>query len=1064
MVRPGPEHPPEPLAGQRQVAEHTKGALLVLGAAGAGRSDALALRLARLVEAGRPADSILVLTRSRAAAARLRERTEALLDGPYTELWVHAHSAAAELLLREHAVEAGLDPFFGTVTLADRLAILLDRVDDLPLRRHEIRGDPAGLLARLLRRIDVLKAEAVTPPRLREWAEGMVEAATGPAAREHARREAEFAELFARHDRILRETGNVDEGDLILELSRLLRDRADVAERLTDRFPMVMADELEDLGVAHRQLLGGLAAAGNLVCACDHRQGVRRFRGAAEANVAWFADRYPDAGEVELAEPIRFGAQVAVAAAVATGAEVPEPLRQEVGGAGAVRLWACTSERAQAQAAAREVEQLLAPGDLPPEQVCLIAAAGWREGRLLGAALEERNVPFRYLGDAAFFQRPEVRDALAWLRMLADPNDSAAVVRSLTRPPVDLRSVDLARVTTIARRRKLDMVSALDAAMESPQLPPEARDRIHSFLRLYQAAAGALEQLRADVFVRRLIERIGLRRHRLFAASPETAERLVNLSRLAEMASAWSRRRPRASTRDFIRHLTAVADAGDLGNEECDLPAAGAVVVAEPEQVKGLEFEHVYLLGLHRGAIDSRAYEDEWVPPELIGDPLPEPGDELAARRRSRLAYVSMTRARSSLVLSYSQTVGDSPVHAAPLFDAVGEALSIEPVAHSEELFGPAEGLHSTYRMLRDEVLEASWRAGSAISEMRLDTVEDVNGAVARFLELIKLAALVQRPGGEAAAETLDGANELLARVATPEQRAALETSALDDYVLGEERERRGRRSQVEARREPSLDRFIPRKGDGLALSASDIDLYRICPLKYKFARVFAIPQEPTINQRFGILIHQVLDRFHSEEMRAAEGGMAGDEVRAGGLNRLLALFEAGWRRSGFGSSDDELQYRDRAVSALTRYHERHLRADSSPVWLERSFNFRIGPHQLRGRVDRVDRTATGGYELIDYKTGAPQGSVAPSGDVQLALYRLGAREAWQIEAEVGSYWYVLEDERVPVRAQPDDAERVERTVLEVAGGIESQDFEPRPSHVVCSWCDYRLICPASEA
>ena len=177
------------------------------------------------------------------------------------------------------------------------------------------------------------------------------------------------------------------------------------------------------------------------------------------------------------------------------------------------------------------------------------------------------------------------------------------------------------------------------------------------------------------------------------------------------------------------------------------------------------------------------------------------------------------------------------------------------------------------------------------------------------------------------------------------------------------------------ARREPSLEQFIPRRGDGLALSASDIDLYRTCPLKYKFARVFAIPQEPTINQRFGILIHQVLERFHAEQLRAdalaeAAGPQAAPASGAANLDRLLSLFEAGWRRTGFGSSDDELQYRDRAVAALARYHERDLRSDNKPVWLERGFAFAIGPHRLRGRVDRVDQLPEGGYELIDYKTG----------------------------------------------------------------------------------------------
>ncbi len=148
--------------------------------------------------------------------------------------------------------------------------------------------------------------------------------------------------------------------------------------------------------------------------------------------------------------------------------------------------------------------------------------------------------------------------------------------------------------------------------------------------------------------------------------------------------------------------------------------------------------------------------------------------------------------------------------------------------------------------------------------------------------------------------------------------------------MIGEERERGARRAQVAARREPSLEQFLPRRKGGLGLSASDIDLYRTCPLKYKFARVFAIPQEPTINQRFGILIHQVLDKLprRGDARRRARRG-ARTRPPAGGLDRLLGLFEAGWRRQGFGASDDELQYRDRAVAALARYHEHHQRSES---------------------------------------------------------------------------------------------------------------------------------------
>ncbi len=704
---------------------------------------------------------------------------------------------------------------------------------------------------------------------------------------------------------------------------------------------------------------------------------------------------------------------------------------------------------------AREVEHLIAAG-ADPEQIGVVVDQPGRHGSAVAAAMEERSVPFRIAGPAALFRRPEVRDAIAWLRLLADPDDSAAAARALTRPPVELRSVDMARLTTISRRRKLDMVSAAEAALESPQVPPDARERLQDFLKLYRAAAAAMEERRADVFVRRLVERIGLRRQRLFAAQPETAERLLSLSRLAELASAWTRREPQGSTRDFVRYLSAVADSGVGMADDEEGPTAGAVRVLAMADVKGLEFEHVYLLGLDRASMPGSAPAGAPpVPPELLGDAAPPADPDAWVARRRRTLYVAMNRARSGLVLSWVEVGRTGAKRPSPFYDEARTVLGATEQIHDEELFGPAEGVHATYRMLRDEVLEASWKAGRELSELRLDTAIDVNRAIARYLELLKLAALAQRHGDESAADVIDAINGLLRQVATPEQQAELEASALDSYLLDEERERGRRRELIAAREEPSLQAFLPRRGNGLALSASDLELYRTCPLKYKFARVFGIPQEPTINQRFGILIHRVLEQFHKER----EHGSGGED----GMRRLMGLFEAGWRRSGFGSSDDELQYRDKAVEALRRYWEQEQSAGTEPVWVERKFDFSIGPHHLRGRVDRVDRLPDGGYELIDYKTGERKTEAELADDLQLALYRVAAREAWDLEAELGSYYYVMDAEKVAVGGSADDTERVERTVLQVGDGILGQDFEPRPSPTVCSWCDYRLICPAAE-
>ena len=1051
----------------------SSGPALVRGPAGSGRTELLARRVAALVADGVPVERIAVLTQTAANRARLRERIAELLSGSFEEVWIETWPGFAERLLREYALEAGIDPFFELAGPADRLALLLDRLDELPLRRHEIRGNPSGLLAGLLERIDALKAEGVGPADLRDRARAAERGAGGRSDREVALREIEFSEVYDRHDAIMLELGMLDEHELVLELGRVLTRHPDLSEQLGRRFQWVLVDELEDAGRPRVACLPLVAAHGNVIATCDPDQGLRANRGFGEAAALGFQRAFPAAELIELGASRRSVA--ALGAAVSTVEELTPPSYRDalpmppVPPAGAdrettVRFWRCANERAEAQAVAREIEGRLASGESRPEEICVLTGASARESRLIAAALEERNVPFRSAGSAAFFGRPEVRDAIAWLRALADPTDSAAVVRALTRPPVELRSVDLARCTTIARRRKLDMISAVEAALESPQLPPPSRDRLRAFLKLYGAAAGAFDGLRADVFVRRLIERVGFRRHGLFAASPETAERLVNLSRLAELAAGWTRRRPDGSTRDFVRYLAAVGEAGQRFSRPAEPPPANAVLLAEPEQVKGMDFERVYLLGLGRGALRWGAERAEWIPADLLEGDRP-PVADVADALRARRAYLALSRARESVVLSYAEQVRSVATDPSPIYEAVREAVGGEEEGHLEELFGPAEGLHATYRMLRDEVLEASWRAGAALSEMRLDTAEDVNRAVARYFELLKLAALIQRPGTESERDAIDALNELLGRIATPEQLAELNRSALDEYVLDEGRDRTRRSEELASRAEPGLEAFLPKRAGGLALSASDVDLYRTCPLKYKFARVFAIPQDPTINQRFGILIHNVLERYHSEEIREAAAADAdGGGSDEGGLNRLLGLFEAGWRRTGFGFTDDEMQYRDRAVAALARYHERHSAGASRPVWLERRFSFKIGEATVGGRVDRVDRHPDGSYELIDYKTGPPKQAAELGDDLQIALYRVAAREAWDIEAADGSYWYVLDDEKVPAGGEADAMERVERTVAEVAAGIAGQDFEPRPDFNVCSWCDYRLICPASEA
>jgi DNA helicase-2/ATP-dependent DNA helicase PcrA len=1051
-------------AEQATAATHTSRRAVVIGAAGTGKTRVLEARFRWLLDAGHRPEQIAVVAPSAGRVAVLRQRIEARIPGGYDELLVLEPWQLAARILRRAETSGWSQPDLGWIpsgsgepsgplvgallSPGDRLALLVERIDELSLAHHDFGGRPAALLGTFVRRIDRLKAQLVSAADFAEWA------ATLPADDPAAAAEREFAGVYSLHERLLDAAGAPDEGRLIADAAGLIRRRPELAADLRH----VLVDDAQELDLGPATLVTACGQE-SLTVAGDPDAALRRLRGDGAARLRSFsavADRRFVLTRSERCPELVWRAVQAVAPHT-DGDGSPDGARPAAGGA--VELWRCANERSQAQAVALDIERLLARDGAGAGQIAVLVPEILHGGQAVGVALEERAIPHRLVGEAAFFQRAEIRDVLAWLRLLADPTDAPAVVRALARAPIELRSVDIARCTQIARRRKLDMVSALAAACEAPQVPPEARERIRMFLKLYRASTTALDTGRPDLYVHRLIERLGLRRQQLFAAQADVVERLRALAAFGQLAATFTARSPQGTPREFARSINAVAELGLREQEEPDLSGAAPVQVLAYGAAGGLEADHVYVLELHAGRQSGAGAGLEPVPDALLGEPIA--ADDEAGRRRmlAQRLYVALSRARQRLVLAYPR----ADEHGAPL----APAAVLEPIAaatgaawqdREEELFGPAETLHSTYRLLRDELLAGTTRAAGRLGELRFDTDLDVTHAVVRYLELLKVAALIARPEDQSVADALRDVNGRILQAVTADQREIFESSSLDEALLDAERDARRRVQAIASRDEPSLEPFLPRRGDGVVLSASDIDTYRTCPLKYKFARVFRIPQEPTLHQRFGILVHQVLERFHGQGERPAAG-----RGPTPSLPELLGLLEAGWRRGGFGDSEEERQLRGKATAALTRYHERFQAEPAEPVWFERQFSFRIGPHLLRGRVDRVDRLPGGEYELIDYKTGRPKSPAELIDDVQLSLYSVGAREAWELDASRGAYYYLLDDAKVAV---PDGAQRgewVREVALEVAAGIQSQGFEPTPSYGACSLCDYRLVCPAAE-
>src|SRR3954453_14987426 len=359
-IRAYPTNVPTLSPEQQRAVTHPPGAVLVVGGAGTGKTTVVVERFAHRVREGVAPDAILVLAPGAAAATALRERVADALDRAWGELAIYdAHGLCARLL-RDEAAEAGLDPFFVPATRADRLALLLERVDELTLRLHDFRGRPAALLAGVIDRIDALKREAITAADCAAWAQALPD--SGDAERSRAAREREFARVYADHDRFLAERGTIDHGDLLLRAIGLLRDKPDVRARVAARWPVVLADDAHDASFATGLLLRLLGAErGDITMTGDDDQAIERVRGGAAKNLRDFADEHPQGELVRLTTSVRCPQRV-LDAARAVVRPVPERIGKELAGSGSrppgdVRFWRCANERAQAQNVAADVER-----------------------------------------------------------------------------------------------------------------------------------------------------------------------------------------------------------------------------------------------------------------------------------------------------------------------------------------------------------------------------------------------------------------------------------------------------------------------------------------------------------------------------------------------------------------------------------------------------------------------------------------------------------------------------------------------------------------------------------
>ncbi|GAA5158352.1 DNA helicase PcrA [Ornithinimicrobium tianjinense] len=618
---------------QREAVTHAGSPLLIVAGAGSGKTRVLTHRIAYLLaERHVHPGQILAITFTNKAAAEMRERVETLVGPRAKAMWVSTFHSACVRILRREAQTAGLKSSFSIYDAADsqRLMGMVIRDLDLDPKRYPARA--------FLAKVSNAKNE-------------LVDEETFAAQVGNNPYEQKVAEAYTLYQRRLRAANALDFDDIISTTVHVLRAFPDVREHYRRRFRHVMVDEYQDTNHAQYALVrelvgveGDIVDGGSralppaeLCVVGDADQSIYAFRGATIRNIVEFEEDYPDARTILLEQNYRSTATI-LSAANAVIARNPKrrekKLWTDAGEGERIVGYVADSEHDEASFVARRIDELGDQRGVRPGDVAVFYRTN-AQSRALEEILVRTGLPYKVVGGTRFYERKEVKDALAYLRVIANPADDVNLRRILNTPKRGIGDRAVGAVSALAERERIPFVAALGRAEDAPAIASRSVAAIHGFTALLEG----LGQIAADPdrgvgdLLEEILDRSGYLAELRASPDPQDETRVENLAELVSVAREFDETYPEGGLVDFLEQVSLVADADEIpeGDE-----SSGVVTLMTLHTAKGLEFPVVFLTGMEDGTFPHQ---------RSLDDP-----DELEEERR--LAYVGITRAREQLHIS----------------------------------------------------------------------------------------------------------------------------------------------------------------------------------------------------------------------------------------------------------------------------------------------------------------------------------------------------------------------------------------------------------------------------
>jgi DNA helicase II / ATP-dependent DNA helicase PcrA len=603
---------------QREAVLHGEGPLLVLAGAGSGKTRVITTRVATLVEGGLSPRALLALTFTNKAATEMRHRLRGMLGGQAGELWMSTFHSAAAQILRRHIHHLGYTASFS----------IYDEQDCAKLLRHclseEGIGEQAGTPAAIAWAIDRAKNDALSPEDL----------GRRPLAGEA------IVRVYRRYQRALQRQNAVDFGDLIMLAARVLRERPEVLASYRTRLQHVLVDEYQDTNRAQYVLLRLLAAGErpNLCVVGDDDQSIYGWRGAELRNILDFERDFPDTTVIRLEQNYRSTKTIlaAAGAVVANNADRKGKTLWTANPQGApVTVAVAEDDLAEARLVMSEIRRMAATGRALHDIVIFYRTNA--QSRAVEEAAMRAALPYAIVGGIRFYERKEIKDLLAYLRVLANPADDASLERIINTPARGIGEQTVMTLRTAARDAGIAIAELLQLAGPVPGLAGSSAGRVRGFAELLNQLS---VELGGDSLATLLERLLGLTayRDRLEEAGADRASRVENIDELLAVARDFDGRSAagedtRTRLGRFLEEAALVTD-WDRQSDSRD-----RLTLMTLHTSKGLEFPIVFIMGMEEGIFPHQRTLD----------------DAQALEEERRVCYVGMTRARVELYLTRAE-------------------------------------------------------------------------------------------------------------------------------------------------------------------------------------------------------------------------------------------------------------------------------------------------------------------------------------------------------------------------------------------------------------------------